>query len=161
MLDNEVERARRSGNRLGVVIAEIDGMSPVATGPTPAPHQRVLASVGGLFRSAPRQIDMAARLGGSRFGLLLPYTDEHGAYLLAERLRERIGALEPIEGKPISVSFGVAGFPRNGASGHAIFQGAEAALEAAKAAGGGRVMLLQRSASSAVVEIETPEELLG
>src|SRR3954466_1582923 len=104
MLDNEVERARRSGNRLGVGIAEIDNFAPVTSGPLPAPQQALLGSVGQIFSATPRQIDMAARLGSGRFALLLPYTDEHGAYLLAERLRERIS---PLEGGHAHMSFGV------------------------------------------------------
>jgi diguanylate cyclase (GGDEF)-like protein len=163
MLDNEVERARRSGNRLGVVIAELDGFAPVSAGPIPAAQQQILASVGSIFRDTPRQIDIAARLGSSRFALLLPYTDEHGAYLLAERIRERIAVLD---GGRAHMSFGVAGFPRSGANAHGVFQAAEAALAEAHAAGGDRVMVFQRAASGARVEIdfevpEVAEHLLG
>jgi diguanylate cyclase (GGDEF)-like protein len=154
MLDNEVERARRSGNRLGMVIAEIDDFAPVTSGPMPGSQAHLLASVGAIFRGTPRQIDISARLGGGRFAMLLPYTDEHGAYLLAERIRERIA---PLQGGRAHMSFGVAGFPRSGASSHAVFQAAERAVVEAQSAGGDRVMLFQRSASSARVEIELPE----
>ena len=34
-----------------------------------------------------RRIDSAGRLAGEKFGILLPETDEHGAFLVAERLR--------------------------------------------------------------------------
>jgi diguanylate cyclase (GGDEF)-like protein len=158
MLDNEVERARRSGNRLGIVIAELDNFAPVTSGPLPAQQQALLASVGQIFRATPRQIDMAARLGSGRFALLLPYTDEHGAYLLAERLRERIA---PLEGGRAHMSFGVAGFPRMGANASVVFQAAEAALAEAHEAGGDRVIVYSRSASTARVEIEIPEQQLG
>jgi diguanylate cyclase (GGDEF)-like protein len=154
MLDNEVERARRSGNRLGVVIAELDDFAAVTSGPLPAQQQQLLASVGHIFRGTPRQIDMAARLGRRRFALLLPYTDEHGSYLVAERLRERIA---PLEGGHAHMSFGVAGFPRMGATAHAVFQAAETALAEAHEAGGDRVMVYSRTASTARVEIDIPE----
>src|SRR3954447_20628122 len=154
MLDNEVERARRSGNRLGVVIAELDDFTPVTSGPVPASQQQLLGSVGAIFRDTPRQIDMCARLGGGRFAMLLPYTDEHGAFLLAERIRERIA---PLEGGKTRMSLGVAGFPRSGANSAAVFQAAERALAEARDAGGDRVMVFQRSTSSARVEIELPE----
>jgi diguanylate cyclase (GGDEF)-like protein len=155
MLDNEVERARRSGNRLGLVIAELDDFAAVSSQPLSSEQQHVLAQIGEVFRTAPRQIDMAARLGNARFTLLLPYTDEHGAYLLAERLRERVA---PIGAR---MSFGVAGFPRMGANANAVFQAAELALKEAREAGGDRVMILQRSSSGAVVEIELPEQQLS
>src|SRR4051794_17927846 len=154
MLDNEVERARRSGNRLGVVIAELDDFAAVTSGPLPTQQQALLESVGAIFQETPRQIDMAARLGAGRFALLLPYTDEHGAYLLAERLRGRVS---PLEAGHAHMSFGVAGFPRSGASAHAVFQGAETALAEAHDAGGDRVIVFQRSGSAAHVEIDLPE----
>jgi diguanylate cyclase (GGDEF)-like protein len=151
MLGNEVERARRSGNRLGVVIAEIDGFSPVASGRVRPSQQQVLATVGSVFGSTPRQIDMTARLGGGRFAVLLPYTDEHGGFLVAERLRERLMALD---GRPVRMSFGVAGFPRAGANAQALFQGAETALVQAQESGGDRVIIFQRSGMNARVELE-------
>jgi diguanylate cyclase (GGDEF)-like protein len=158
MLDNEVERARRSGNRLGVVIAELDDFAPVTSGPLPAQQQQLLGSVGQIFHATPRQIDMAARLGRGRFALLLPYTDEHGAYLVAERLRERIA---PLEGGHAHMSFGVSGFPRMGANAHAVFQAAETALAEAHEAGGDRVMVYSRTASNARVEIDIPEQQIS
>lgn len=150
MLDNEVERARRSGNRLGVVIAEMDDFTPVMSGPLSPQQRHELATVGAIFTQTPRQIDMCARLGGGRFAMLLPYTDEHGAFLLAERIRER---LLPIG---VQASFGVSGFPRSGANSHAVFQAAETALSEAREAGGNRVIICQRSSSSARVEIDLP-----
>ncbi|HEX6712518.1 MAG TPA: GGDEF domain-containing protein [Thermoleophilaceae bacterium] len=153
MLDIEVERARRSGARLGIVIAEIDDFAPLSSGPMPASQQQLLADVGSVFRATPRQIDIVARLGAGRFAMLLPYTDEHGAFLLAERIRERLTAISA----GAHLSFGVAGFPRSGANAQALFQGAETALAEAHQAGGNRVIIFQRSTSSARVELELPE----
>jgi diguanylate cyclase (GGDEF)-like protein len=158
MLANEVERARRSGNRLGVMIAEIDGFTSVGSGAVPAARQRQLAAVANVLRTQARRIDTAARLGGARFAVLLPYTDEHGGYLVAERLRS---ALAELDGAPLHMSVGVAGFPRHGASPKAVLHSAEAALADAIAAGGDRVVLWQRAASDARVEITEPEKLIG
>jgi diguanylate cyclase (GGDEF)-like protein len=144
-------RARRSGARLGVVVAEIDDFATVTARPLPSSDQQLLANVGSVFRTAPRKIDLAARLGGGRFAMLLPYTDEHGAFLLAERIRERLLPL----GARLSV--GVAGFPRSGATAPAVLQHAEIALNEARDAGGNRAVILRRSPSSARVEIELPD----
>lgn len=158
ILEREVERARRSGNRLGLIVAELDDFESVGSQPLSQQQRHLLASVGQVFRASPRQIDVAARLGGARFGLLLPYTDEHGAYLLAERLRERV---RPVAAAQTRMSCGVAAFPRMGATAQALFQAAELALQEASEAGGDRVMLHQRAASLAQVEIELPEEQLS
>jgi diguanylate cyclase (GGDEF)-like protein len=156
-LDNEIERARRSGSRLGVVVGDIDNLSPVVSDAISAEHQRLLKAVGKIFGSAGRQIDIAARLGGGRFAVLLPYTDEHGAYLMAERTRARIEPLKAPGGAQVRMSFGVAGFPRHGASPEAVFQGAETALQEARDAGGDRVMVFQRVVSAHQVEIQSIE----
>jgi diguanylate cyclase (GGDEF)-like protein len=151
MLENEVERARRSGNRLGVVVAEVDGFAAVTDGAGAKDRQLLLAHMSEALRTTPRKIDLAARLGAGRFALVLPYTDEHGAYLLAERLREQTAPAG------LRVSFGVAGFPRSGATSQQVFQAAELALAEAREAGGDRVMMLQRAPSSARVEIDVSE----
>jgi diguanylate cyclase (GGDEF)-like protein len=142
-LDNEIERARRSGNRLGVLIGEVDDHSSAQT--------EVLSTVGAIFQSTTRQIDTVAHLGRGRFAMVLPYTDEHGAYLVAERIGHRAGGLAS---GAVEMSMGVAGFPRFGANAHAVLLAAEAALAEAREAGGGRVILLQRAPSTARVEID-------
>jgi diguanylate cyclase (GGDEF)-like protein len=154
MLDNEIERARRSGSRLGVVVAELDEFAPVSSGPMPPAQQELLRSVGAIFRASPRQIDMCARIGAGRFAMLLPYTDEHGAFLLAERIRERVA---PLMNGRAHMSFGIAGFPRAGATAQMVFQAAEVALAEAHEQGGDRIVVFQRSGSSAQVEIQLPE----
>jgi diguanylate cyclase (GGDEF)-like protein len=158
MLENEVERARRSGSRLGIVIGELTGFPAVTGGPIPATQQQLLASVGAILHDTPRQIDICARLGGGRFAMLLPYTDEHGAFLVAERIRERVAPLD--EGRA-RMSLGVAGFPRAGASAQGVFQAAEVALAQAYEAGGDRTIVFQRSPSGARVEIDLPEPQIG
>ena len=40
-----------------------------------------------LLEGDRRRFDVAARIGGEEFALILPETDQHEAYLVAERLR--------------------------------------------------------------------------
>ena len=71
-----------------------------------------LRQVGLLLESTKRSWDVAARVGGEEFALLAPDTDEHGAYILAERARAAIE--ETFEGPdlaPLTASFGVVSFP--------------------------------------------------
>ena len=42
------------------------------------------------IRGAKRSFDSAARIGGEEFALLAPDCDEHGAYMLAERIRAAV-----------------------------------------------------------------------
>ncbi len=79
-----------------------------------------------------------ARDGGEEFGLLLPETDERGAYIVAERLRKTIEGHEFIyDGQriPVTVSLGIAA-TRDTDSDYASFKKrADAAVYAAKAGG--------------------------
>ena len=158
LLETEIERARRSGNRLAVVLAELDS---VQVGPRPAPaHARLLAGVGAAFRESPRQIDVAARIEGGRFAVVLPYTDEHGGQIMAERLRRTLASAD---GGP-RASIGIASFPRHGAGSDPVMRAAEEALGEARDAGGDRVIVYQpprgsiqrRSASVTVDEESSP-----
>jgi diguanylate cyclase (GGDEF)-like protein len=147
LLDNEVERARRSGNRLAIVIAELDNFGDSDRGKSLSQDQgQLLSAVGKIFSSSPRQIDMAARLEGGRFAAVLPYTDEHGGQIMAERMRGLVAQLPDAPGARISI--GVASFPRHGAEGQWVYQAAQAALEEAQAAGGDRVVMHQRPQAS-------------
>ncbi len=148
MLEIEIERARRSGNRLGLVLGDLGDVAGRA------PEVGLIQSVGALFGATPRQIDMCARLDNGRFAMLLPYTDEHGSYLVAERMRERVAVLA---GGGATMTFGVAGFPRAGATGQALLRAAEAVLDEAHAAGGDRVVVYQKHASNSIVEIDVDD----
>ena len=142
LLENELERHRRSGNRLAIVLLQLDG---IEAGAKPSPEQaRMLAAVGRAFKSSPRQIDMAARIEGGRFAALLPYTDEQGGQIMAERLRMTLAELE---GKP-RPSIGVSSFPRHGAAPEPVLNAAELALGEARDAGGDRVIVFKPARGS-------------
>lgn len=71
----------------------------------------VLAHVARVAGASIREADVLARYGGEEFVVILPNTDAHGAYLLAENVRERIaGQHDYIDGRDmrVTVSVGVA-----------------------------------------------------
>ena len=119
-LDVELERARRVRGSAAVLLAElVEGTDA--------------DDFGGI-----RCYDVAARVGDSRLAVLAPDCDEHGAYIVGERLRA--AATGP-------ASVGVAAFPLHGDSPAALMTAAEHALQAATRMGGDRVVI-----SSAEVE---------
>ena len=154
LLDNELERARRSGSRAALILIEVDGFEPAGK---PSREQAArLAAVGRVLQSGPRQIDIAARIEGARFAALLPYTDEQGAQILAERLR---GALAEAGA---AASFGISSFPRHGAAVDQVVHAAETALGEALDAGGNRVIVFHPPRTSirdrsASVTVENPD----
>jgi diguanylate cyclase (GGDEF)-like protein len=102
----------------------------------------VLSVIASVTRDFKRGADVAARLGGEEFALLLPDTDAAGAVRVAQRLRATIeetrisdrrgGAIQ------ITASFGVATITRNG-SVDQVLSNADKALYRAKNAGRNRV----------------------
>jgi diguanylate cyclase (GGDEF)-like protein len=87
-----------------------------------------------------RGTDLAARVGGEEFAVLLPGSDTAGAATFADNLRRDIQRQVVVEGVgwPVTASFGVAQF-RKGMSIETLVGGADRALYQAKAAGRNRV----------------------
>ena len=91
----------------------------------------VLPAVATVIEEVSRRPDLAARIGGDEFGLILPETDDTGAARAAERVSERVAELYDLE---VAVSFGIAA--RSGAlsTGDEVLWAAERELQASKPA---------------------------
>ena len=87
LLDIELERATRADRPLSVIVGDIDSFSAVNERQGHAAGDRALQLVAGDCLKWKRRIDQAARIGGEEFALMLPETDERGAFIVAERLR--------------------------------------------------------------------------
>jgi diguanylate cyclase (GGDEF)-like protein len=137
-LDLELERARRHGHPLTVIVGDLDGFAAVNEREGHAAGDAALQQVAGDLTKWKRRIDHAARIGGEEFALLLPDTDEGGAFLVAERLRR--ATHRSFVGAPVGVtiSFGVAGHPEHGEDGAALVGSAYRAVMGAKELGGDR-----------------------
>ena len=144
ILGRELERSRRFGSSLGLVMLDIDDFKQVND---LHGHQRgdeVLAHVAEVLRQHSRDIDTTARYGGEELALILPETDLDGAALLAERVREAIESIHVAGARgsgslQVTASFGVAAAPQNGSGREALVAAADAALYRAKRAGKNRV----------------------
>jgi len=137
----ELERARRSDGGLSVVVGDLDRFKDVNDRLGHAAGDEVLQRVGETLRAGKRSWDVAARVGGEEFALIAPDTDEHGAYVLAERLRLEVEHLfEPGAGQ-LTISFGIVSFPVHGQTPQALLKAADQALYAAKRLGRNRTVI--------------------
>ncbi|RZL11899.1 MAG: GGDEF domain-containing protein [Rubrivivax sp.] len=94
-LSEEAHRHTRGGQPLSVVMIDIDHFKQINDTHGHPAGDHVLAQLGGLLRhSVRRGIDVAARLGGEEFALLLPDTDLPGAQSVAAKLAERLATLD-------------------------------------------------------------------
>lgn len=137
----ELERARRSRRPLSLLVADLDHFKRVNDRLGHPGGDRVLKRFSQTLKREKRRIDSAARLGGEEFALILPDTDDHGAYIIADRLRRAIREAFADQRMDLTISFGVATYPRHGDSEEVLLSAADQALYVAKELGRDRVAL--------------------
>jgi diguanylate cyclase (GGDEF)-like protein len=141
-LEREVEQAAQLGGDLAIVLLDLDDFKGINDRFGHHSGDRVLEAVGIALQNHIRNIDLAARLGGEEFALLLPETSSSDAVLVAERLCRSLSVrpLAWVEGNPLSstASVGVANY-LPGDSGEDLLRLADAALYRAKREGKNRV----------------------
>jgi diguanylate cyclase (GGDEF)-like protein len=142
VLDAEVERAGQFKTGLAIVLIDLDDFKGVNDRFGHHSGDRVLAAFGSLLQEHVRDVDLAARLGGEEFALLLPEVEGRDAVLVAERLRRSLSGrpIASVEGNALSstASFGVAQY-RQGNTGEDLLRFADDALYRAKGEGKNRV----------------------
>ncbi len=142
-LDLELERARRGETRLAVLLGDLDHFKEVNDRCGHQVGDVALRRAGHVLDTGKRAIDGLARVGGEEFALVLPDTDAHEAFVLAERVRCLVGEEFAADSVSLTISFGVATFPEHGGTASALLQTADEALYAAKR--GGRNMTVIHS----------------
>lgn len=139
----EVARTRRYGDKLSVVLLDIDHFKHINDKRGHAAGDMVLAAVGKLLNGALRTCDLVARWGGEEFVLVLPSTSLEGAEQTAERVRELLERTEIKDGNgdviPVTASFGVANYAV-GESLEQVIDRADRAMYLAKGGGRNRVV---------------------
>ncbi len=92
ILSEEFERYWRHGRKFSLVLLDIDHFKEVNDRYGHLSGDNVLRTLGQLIQGNLRFLDKSARYGGDEFALILPETSEVDAFLLAERLRQKISA---------------------------------------------------------------------
>lgn len=107
-LHAEVERARRYGRDLSLVLFDVDHFKQVNDRYGHQAGDRVLAEVARRLQEQAREGELVARIGGEEFAWLMPETGQDGAYVAADRVRRAVAA-EPFDDGvgTVTVSAGV------------------------------------------------------
>ncbi len=132
-LERELERARRSGGHLSIAMFDLDGFKLVNDSAGHAEGDRLLRAVAVAMEQACRSSDMAFRVGGDEFALLIPGSDQEGAVAVAERVRRGLSSVDA----RVSASIGMASWPADGGSKDVLLAHADAALYSMKSASHG------------------------
>jgi diguanylate cyclase (GGDEF)-like protein len=138
-LDREVSRSNREKKSLAVIMADLDHFKEINDTYGHEAGDGVISRIARILTEGTRGIDLAARIGGDEFGIILTETQSQSAAEVAERLRLAIRATEiPGIGK-VTGSFGIAECPSCAENSRELLSCADAALYKAKREGRDRV----------------------
>ncbi|HYC51897.1 MAG TPA: diguanylate cyclase [Gemmatimonadaceae bacterium] len=144
-LNEETMRSRRGKHSFAVIMSDVDNFKQYNDTFGHPEGDVVLKKVAGILKEATRTVDCAARYGGEEFAILLPETDLAGALEVAERVRSRVEAAE-FPGRKVTLSIGVAVYPKHGDTAANVIGAADAALYVAKRGGRNQVAQAAKAA---------------
>lgn len=150
----EVDRARRSGERLAVALLDVDDFGQVNANFGHSAGDATLRALSQVLRRHERPAETLCRLGSDEFGLIMPLTGAHEA---AERIAEMLEELPShpeLAEKVRSASVGIACFPKHATDKTDLFRKADGALYWAQSSGRGDIVVYDEG----VVEAFSPEE---
>ena len=151
LIEIELERARRSDRPLVLAVGDIDHFKQLNDRFGHRVGDRALQRLSQALFANKRRIDRVARIGGEEFALIMPDSGEHDGYIAAERLRWAVHEAFEGEAAPITISFGVASFPKHGGSAETLFHAADQAMYAAKELGRDRTVIYNAEIAGALV----------
>ena len=130
VLHGEVDRAKRTGRAFSVLLLDLDQLKEINDRFGHLAGDRALCRLAQVIKDCSRSVDTAARQGGDEFALVLPEADLAAATLVARRICDLLAnfAEEPA----LSVSIGMASFPKNADTVAALIYAADAELYAMK-----------------------------
>src|SRR5437867_2973150 len=144
-LDRELQRSRKTREPLALIMCDLDHFKEINdTVGHPAGDAVLRHLTRQILVPAVRPRDLVARYGGDEFVPVLRGADSRAAVAIAERIRRTIGGQAVLlDGKAVSnlsLSLGIAMFPRDGDTREALVQAADQALYVAKRTGRNRVV---------------------
>lgn len=143
LLGEDLTKAERSSRPTAVAMADLDLLRNINNTHGHLVGDRALQAAARAIKRCLRPGDIAGRLGGEEFALLLPATGPDEAFALAERIREEVqGEAIPLpdEAEPLRVtaSLGVATFPEPCVEPWKLLHHADMAVYRSKLAGRNR-----------------------
>jgi diguanylate cyclase (GGDEF)-like protein len=145
----ESGKAAREKGTLSLGFVDIDHFKSVNDVYGHAAGDAVIRVVAAAIHSCVGSAGHAARYGGEEFAILLPGMEKEQAFLLVERIRDRLERSGPVlppggqEQPRVTVSGGVAAWPSDGRTQSEIIRKADQALYRAKGTGRNRVCIAQ------------------
>jgi diguanylate cyclase (GGDEF)-like protein len=143
-LDKEVARSERHKHTFALLVIDIDHFKEYNDTYGHLAGDEVLRRLAAVFKKSIRSCDYAARYGGEEFIVLLPEISAEDGVQAAERIRNQVAEKKFGSNKKpmvVTVSVGVAAYPKDGKDPESVIKKADGALYKAKEHGRNRVVL--------------------
>ncbi len=136
-IENEIRRAERYRRSFAVLMMDFDNFKSYNDKFGHSAGDNILKRFSILMKEAIRDVDFLGRYGGDEFIAVLPETDANFALAVAERIRKKIESenLDP----PVTLSIGIAVFPKDSKEKQKLIDLADHACYEAKEMGGNRI----------------------
>jgi diguanylate cyclase (GGDEF)-like protein len=126
VLEAEIARSGRTERPFAVLMFDVDGLKKINDRHGHVVGSRALCRIAEVLHMSCRAVDTAARFGGDEFTLVLPEADEAAARRVVARVGERLR--QDKERPMLSVSAGLALYPRDGETPERVLDAADGAL---------------------------------
>ena len=153
-LSDEIARAMRHGESVGLVTLDVDDFGAVNSVGGHLAGDRALVEIAGAVNAAVRSQDVVCRVGGDELAVILPGADLGSAFVTARRILDGVRTVCDSAGRPLTASAGVAACPEHAQDHDRLVAAADAALYWAKRHGKDRVVIYDAH----VVAPITPEQ---
>jgi diguanylate cyclase (GGDEF)-like protein/PAS domain S-box-containing protein len=129
-LHAEICRYDRTRREFSFVLLDLNGLKEINDRYGHLAGDRALCRFALILADCSREVDTVARHGGDEFALILPETEVASAEVAAQRICALLA--KDREEPPLSVSFGIAGFPKDATSVATLIRAADVAMYAMK-----------------------------
>jgi len=128
----EIMRSQRTKRPFALLFMDLDGLKQINDKMGHLVGSRALVRVAEAMKRSCRAMDTPSRYGGDEFAIVLPECDEHAGAKIAQRFTDALA--RDREEPPLTVSLGVATFPKHGETPEALLSAADQTLYEMKAA---------------------------
>ncbi len=144
-LDIELRRSQRYKSEISLVFLDIDHFKAVNDSHGHQAGSQVLIELGKVLIESLRDVDIIARYGGDEFVIVLPETSVDTTHHIVKRLQKNIREFKFLKKRglkvKLTVSFGIAGYPRNAKNKEDLIKAADNAMYFAKNSGRDQIFL--------------------
>jgi diguanylate cyclase (GGDEF)-like protein len=130
-LQGEIKRSERTGRPFAVLFLDLNNLKRINDRYGHMVGNRALCRVSEVLQLTSRNIDTPTRFGGDEFALVLPEADEDSARQVGYRISELLAGDSEVPS--LTVSQGVAVYPRDAATAESLLGAADHSLYGMKA----------------------------